>query len=567
MPETETPRARYSRVTTRRGTLRPLNCPLEPELMVAEFSGELPPDVAQAVREHIAICETCGARAVALRTPYNLLSSLGAEPVPYVPDLRDNVRRRAAAAERWLGPLRALGSMSRFGILAIVLGVVLVSLVVFLLRGALISIGVFTTARTSNAITHVIPAAPAGTLLVETNKVVTVGDSGFAQNWQVAEVIVTDQRTGHVVRSLPSSNAALAGGSDATLPAAIASDGQIVYELTSAQNGGRQALVAIDVTTGATRFITPLTLPNGKALLADAQAQSLALSPDGQTVYVGIGGANGKLLSVRALVISVATHKVTAAFSPATVTSAPLPPPTSSLPASAFPSQTPIVDLSHMTFTEAARGAVVVSPDGQWLFDALFASDAKGVQYLIVRRISAVDGQTAQALGLPGPFHSEQLAVSQNASSPQLYLVSGSPNAIAYVMDTSALGPTLLGDIALGGPTTTNGAALTDTLSVSPTANGQQLYVTEDTASTDGVVAAHTRWLLDTQGMGTVASDSEATSVGAILANTSPSATAKVFALVNGDIQVGAPDFSTAWSPWLHASDGTPVLRLIASEP
>jgi hypothetical protein len=567
MPEIEAPRTRYSRVTTRRGTLRPLNCPLEPELMVAEFSGELPPDVAQAVREHIAVCETCGARAAALRTPYNLLSSLGAEPVPYVPDLRDNVRQKAAAEERWLGPLRALGSLGRFSMLTVALGVVLIGLVVFLLRGALVSIGAFTTARTTNSITHAVAASPAGTLLAETNKVVTVGSGGFDQTWRVAEVIVTDQHTGHVIRSLPSSTAALATGSDTTLPVAIAANSQTVYELTSAQNGGKQALVAINATTGATRFILPLTQSHRAALPTGGQALSLALAPDGQTIYVSISGATGKVMNVRVLAIAAASGKVTAAYSPAMPNAAPLPAPTSSLPASAFPSQIPVVDLSHMTFTEAAQGTVVVSPDGQWLYDALFASDAKGVQYLIVRRTSVASGLTAQVLGLPGPFQSERLAVSHSTNSPQLYLVSGSPGATAYVMDTSAQGPTLLGDIALGGPTTTNGAALGDSLSVSPTVDGLQLYVTEDTVSTDGVVTAHTRWLLDTQGMGVVATDSEATSVGAILANASADPSGKVFALVNGDIQVSAPDFSAAWSPWLHASDGVPVLRLIASEP
>src|SRR6185437_9540619 len=180
MPETGTPYARYSRVTTRRGTLRSLNCPLEPELMVAEFSGELPPDVAQAVREHIAICETCGARAAALRTPYNLLTSLGAEPVPYVPDLRDRVRRKAAAEERWLGPLRALGALGRYSVLAVALGIVLIGLVVFMLRGALVSSGVFATARTTNAITHVVAAAPTGVVLAETDKVITVSGGGFS---------------------------------------------------------------------------------------------------------------------------------------------------------------------------------------------------------------------------------------------------------------------------------------------------------------------------------------------------------------------------------------------------
>jgi hypothetical protein len=566
MPETGTPYARYSRVTTRRGSLRPLNCPLEPELMVAEFSGELPPDVAQAVREHIAICETCGARAIALRTPYNLLTSLGNEPVPYVPDLRDQVQRKASAQERWLGPLRTLGSISRFSILSVALGVVLVGLLIFLLRGALGSIGAFTTARTANGVAHPSAAAPAGVALLETNKVVKVG-GGFGQTWQVAETLVVDQHSGQVVRSLPSGSGGLTTGSASSLPVAIATDGQTIYELTSTQNGGRQALVAINASTGATRFILPLTLPKGAALPAGAQAQSLTISPDHKTVFVGIGGDQGQLFNVRALVVSASSGVVFATYNPALVTSAPLPPPTSSLPASAFPSQTPIVDLSQMRFSEAAQGRLVVSPDGLWLFDVLSASDAKGAQYLVIRRFDTSAGQTAAALALPGPFHSEALAVSPTYMSTELYLVSGSPDATAYIVDISQIQISLLGDIALGGPTTTNGAELTDALSISPTADGQRLYVAEDATSTDGVVSTHTRWLLDTEGMGVLASDSEGTNVGAILANMSTSPSAKVFALVNGDVQIAPHDFSASWTPWLHAKDGTPVLQLIASEP
>ena len=89
------PAIRYHRVTTRRRTLHALQCPLEPELLVAEFGDELPPDIALAVREHIAVCEICGARSQALRQPYELLASLGSEPVHYVPDLRETVRVRA----------------------------------------------------------------------------------------------------------------------------------------------------------------------------------------------------------------------------------------------------------------------------------------------------------------------------------------------------------------------------------------------------------------------------------------------------------------------------------------
>lgn len=564
MADTQAPRARYSRVTTRRGTLRPLNCPLEPELMVAEFSGELPPDVAHAVREHIAICETCGARAVALRTPYNLLTSLGSEPVPYVPDLRDHVRMKAAAAERWLGPLRLLGGIGRFGLLSILMGVALIALLAFLLRGALVSLGVFATARTTNALTHVAPAAAGGMLYAETNKTVSVG-SGFGKTWQVAEVIVVDQRTGRVTRSLPASGT-LGVGSTSTMPIAIVTDGHTVYELTSQQNGGQQALIAIDAENGAVRFTLPLARPGGAALPTGARAESLALAPDGKTLYVGLGGAQGRLLDVRALVISAA-GKTILAWNPALPTSVALPPPTSSLPASAFPSQTPVISLAGASFSEAAGGAIEISPDGQWLYDALNAIDSKGAHYLIIRRIGLSNGHTASALGLPGDFHSEKLAVSPSAASPQLYLVTGSPNAMVYVMDTTATGPTLMGDIPLGGPTALNGVGLNDSVSLSPAPDGQRLYVSQDTVSADNSASAYTRWLLDTQGMSVIAGDSQAAPVGSLLANESTAPNARVFALDNGDIQIGARDFSISWTQWLHASDNTPIRQLIASEP
>src|SRR5579863_10214209 len=92
MPDTAASYVRMSRVTTRRNSLRSLKCPLESELIVAEFAGELPPDVALAVREHVAVCDICGARAQSLRAPYELIGSLGSAPAPNVPDLRESVR-------------------------------------------------------------------------------------------------------------------------------------------------------------------------------------------------------------------------------------------------------------------------------------------------------------------------------------------------------------------------------------------------------------------------------------------------------------------------------------------
>src|SRR5689334_16918283 len=71
--------------------LRALRCPLSAEILVAEFAGELPPNVASAVRKHVGGCAICGPRAQELRASYELVGSLGGEPVAVAPDLRERV--------------------------------------------------------------------------------------------------------------------------------------------------------------------------------------------------------------------------------------------------------------------------------------------------------------------------------------------------------------------------------------------------------------------------------------------------------------------------------------------
>ncbi len=561
MPETGTPFMRMSRVTTRRGTLRQLNCPLEPELLVAEFSEELPPDVAIAVREHMAVCEICGARAQELRTPYALLSSLGAAPAPYVPDLRENVRAKAARSERILRPLRALGSLGRFGFVVTALALVTVVAVIFGVGGLTRSLGIFSVQRTTNQLEHVPAAASHGALLAETDKLVTLTSTDGA-NWQVAEVIVVDQRTGQVIRSLPSSNVALHPASAASLPIGIVSDGRMIYELTAPQNGGIQALVGFEASSGATRFITSLTLPDGQPLPANVSAVSLAVAPGGATAYVGLSGVDGGLNGPRALVISTSVGKVIGSLNVKTPDTIPLPTPVGSLPPSAFPSVIPVVSISGFRQTEGAGGEIVVSPDGQALFDTVMASNAKGDQYAIIRRIALPSGQVT-VLGLKANSATTQLAISPTTTSLQVYLVTGSPQATVYVIDASDQGPTLLGQVALGGPAAPFSIRLNDTLVVSPTANGSSLYVTQDAISSDGAVSAHSRWLVDSQGMGVLASATDPTAAGALLANTEPQG--KTFALISGQVAIGASDLSTGWTPWLQTNDNTPITRLIAT--
>src|SRR5579885_3608596 len=195
MSESFQPSARFHRVTTRRRHLRALQCPLEPELLVAEFAGELPPEVAVAVREHIAVCETCGARSKALRTPYQVLASLGNEPVSHVPDLRDSVRARLGR--------RIASTMGRGGVLSALSVIAAVVLVGFLIFG-IFSASAQNLAPSSNQFNGVPAAAAHGLLLAETDKLATVTASDGSQ-WQVAEVIAVNEQNGSVVHSLPSS--------------------------------------------------------------------------------------------------------------------------------------------------------------------------------------------------------------------------------------------------------------------------------------------------------------------------------------------------------------------------
>src|SRR5215831_1321092 len=234
MPEANTPTLRIHRVTTRRRTLRELNCPLEPELLVAEFANELPPEVAVAVREHIATCETCGARSQALRSPYELLASLGHEPVPYVPDLRDTIRSQTGAHRFTHNLARAAATVGRGGMIGLASLAVLVLVAAVVLGGIFVAANAQAVSRSHNALSHVLAAGPSGTLLAATDKLVPLRDAS-GHEWLAAEVIAVDERSGAVTRSLPASSSGLRAADSSQLPVAIAvsADDATIFELTA----------------------------------------------------------------------------------------------------------------------------------------------------------------------------------------------------------------------------------------------------------------------------------------------------------------------------------------------
>jgi hypothetical protein len=566
MSEPFVPSGRLHRVTTRRRNLRVLQCPLEPELLVAEFASELPPEVAIAVREHIAVCEICGARSRALHTPYQVIASLGNEPVPYVPDLRDSVQSRLSHGRTSRRVFRVIGGLGRGGGLAALCVVGALALVGFLLFG-IISASAENLSPSSNQLTGVPAAAPHGMLLAETDKLVTVSAAN-GQQWRVAEVIAVDERNGSVLHSLPSSSSPLHPSVPNQLPVATQSspDGHMVYEITAPNAANKQALVAFDSSSGNVLFVTVLTLPGQVALPANEFADALAIAPDSTEIYVGLGLAQPVSAGgVRVLAYSSATgaldHTLSPNFNTAPI---PMPPPPGSLPASVFPNSVPHLDASGLSVTLGAGGKLVVSADGQWLFDEELLSQNGSIQYAVVRRFSAKTGGTAQELAIKGDFHISQLAITGPAAKlQQLYLIDGGTESIVYVLSTGAKGPTQTGLIDLGGLVAPDGTSFSGSVTLGPT-DGTQLYATENISADSGAISAQNLWLLDTRSMSVEAQLLGTDAADSVLANPTDGPNGAPFILRSGEVLLAPDALEGSVIPWLSLSDGHPIIALLS---
>lgn len=565
MADMMTPPVRIARVTTRRMHTQTIQCPLDPEMLVAEFAGELPPDIAKHVREHLLFCETCSARSQALRSPYQLLSSLGSEPVPYVADLRDSVRVRVRSRRALHEVVRFTARLGRGGTIMLTGLLGLAVICVFLAVAFLFPAVAGVTARSQNALTHVPAAAPSGILYAETNKLIPITDKAGTV-WQVAEVIAINQQTGVVLHSLPAGGGTLHVAETNQLPVAVRVSGDTVIELTTPGQDGRQALVGFDTTTGKVRYITPLTLPGGHTLAKAVAGYSMALAPDHALAYIGLYRPDLRSNDPSVLVMEVASGDIVAALAPDYNTTAPMPPPPGSLPISAFPKAIPHLDISGMTITTGLQGSLAISPDGQWLFDVLALTSSDQKQYALVRRFSATTGTLAQELALPGDFSLARLLGGSLTDTPQVYLVSGSPDAHCYILDAGKKGPTLVGDVPLGGPLGQPGVGFTGSLDLTLSTAGDQLYITQDVTSTDGQTNGHDVWIVDVRGIALAVHHGVPTSVGMVLPNSSTDKSAKAFALRNGVISLIDPQLTGALTPWLQLTDGKPVIELLSTD-
>jgi hypothetical protein len=565
--------------------LRALRCPLSAEILVAEFAGELPPNVASAVRKHVANCVICGPRAEELRASYDLVGSLGAEPVATSPDLRERVyiRTQTVPLARQRKRLALVFPRAVWGVL--IGGLALAVIVALVTQWLITPAQTQAATRSSNALTNVPAAGASGELFAATSTLIPVRDKS-GQVWRVAEVVAADERTGAITRSLPASDMPAETGDPSTSPVAIriTADGATVVELTAPDGQKRQALVAFDAQNGATHTVTPLELPAG------ISAVSLALSPTEPLAFVGLRGAQ-PAAGPRALVIDLRSGALVRTLMPSfdptaplmrapvtparqapvihvaptptpTVTTTPTPSPT----AAASPTPTPFINANGWQIAQAARGDIALSPDGQWLFDVFAVTDPQGNHYAVVRRSSTTTGQNQQEVALAGDFAFAALAAGGTRDHPFLYLAHGSSNAELFILDAGAQGPTFLGDLPLGGPDAAAGVSFSGSLTMSVFSAGTLLYIAQDATSSDRQVSGHDLWLVDVTRAALLYRRADLLPLSGILANTAGGTNSATFVLRDGQVALLDASLNGDFTPWIRLKYARNVIQLLATQ-
>jgi hypothetical protein len=564
--KTRAPAVRHYRPRGR--GIREVKHPLPPELIVAEFADELPPEVAAAVRNHVATCDVCGDRATALAAPYDLLGTLGAAPVSYVPDLRRRVRERTMRLPLLTRVRRGAATLGRGGLATLtVLGavVLIASLVIITntLRAPALS------ERSANQLSNVPPAGSRGVVLVQTGNVVGVSGAD-SRTWYLPEILAIDQLTGHVVRAVPSDVGLFRSASDGQVPLAVvlSRDGRSLYVL--AQDGNMHvALAAVDAQHGSLLYTSPVTAPATPEAMLSVRPDSLALAPDGSQVYIGLAMGSSGIYGPRAVVARARDGKMLRTITATLPAVVQEPPQSVGLPGVGSAPPPVTLTTSGLRTSLAAAGALLPSPDGQYVMDALLLADATGQQAVICRRISLATGDTESALALPGDFRLAALAVSPDSSHPYLFLTRMGANGQAYILNVAA--PTLaqVAQIPLGGPSNLAGLTLHGRVSMSVSVDGSQVYISDDYAPDSYQLGGHDTWLLDATSGSIITHRFAFSEAGETMANWQGGSDGKVFVLLSGQLALMPADLNSPSgpAPWFQLAGGVPIIQLIGTAP
>ena len=506
-----------------------IHCPIEPEILLADIQNELAIEEQREVQRHFQTCEQCRARSEQLREVYEQVAGLS--DVADVPsaDVRDTVLRDSQGHLRAVRLTRGLNLSVRGSVLAVIGAIAALIILIVLIARPFLQNHLLSVQRSQNSLSKLAPVG-SGFYYAETVKLIPVTVSGT--EWDLGEVIVLDEHTGQVVRSLPASNLTpfvpdLGIGAGTNIRPALSADGKTIIEAAIPSDGhSATAFAAIDAVSGKLRYITHMTPPAGVTAQADPTIRQFWISPDNATVLVLADLVVNNVRSPHLLRYSLDKGKLLDGIVP------------------------PLDSTASLSGTTSA-----LSPKGDMFYDATLVKDAQGHLGEQIIFVGLTTRKIEASIFIPG--ESQLTAMTLSPDGSQIFLFNGKTATISFI---SVASRSVVATVQLSGKPSTDSGTATGDASLAITPDGSKLVAVADRIVND--VRTYNLWIVsvDQQTFLTLVQDPHS-AFGAV-DTTSDGSTALILR-PDGTVQTLTTTTPKHPQPWVQLADKTAIIQLI----
>lgn len=519
-------------------TARQIKCPVEPEVLLAAIQEELQIEEARDVHQHLDECSFCHSRYDELYDAYMQIGILAqVDSIPQIDisgDILQESRGRlrvVRVARKFNLPLRTfflLGSGSVIVVLILIMGVI----------GPFLRNNVLNTPPSHNILTKV-PAIGAGALYAETNKLIQINRDGIT--WNIHEVVQIDEKTGHVLRSLPSSSQhpiqpGLGISGNAALPPVISGDGQTI--IAPAQPTGTNdddAVVVFDAIHGTVHNVIRLHVPPK----ADQQAPPII-----QKMWLNQNGTIAYFLTSLSYKGDRSPHIIEYDLKNNTELN------------------TVIPDFG----TPALLGGTldVITADGQYWLDGQIGKDKNNTVGFTITFVKMTANAIMGNLFLPGSFSASPdiTKMMVSADGTQAFIFNGSTATVTFVsIPTMSISSVLSLQGSTIGESTNPFQSASASMAITP--DGQHLILGLDYAGTFGKI--YSIWTVNVGQQAFESLTRLNLTVGQV--GSSSDSTSGIVQRSDGTLEWFNINRPGSPQPWVKLDNSTPIIMIIGAEP